>query len=145
MLDGGSLGEELVSGLLDAGLGDLVVEVETHNGGVLAVLGGAGEGEHQASGDAVQLAVGLEGNGLPLVAAVDPVAHVVDRGVTSAGSRGELAELDDLSTTLLDAGSELIVGPLGVDEAGSGLASDGGVADVGVHRGGSGCPRWPSA
>lgn len=136
MLDGGSLGEELVSGLLDASLGNLVVEVETQNGGVLAVLRGAREGEHEASGDAVQLAVSLEGNRLPLVAAEDPVAHVVDCGVTSAGSRGELAELDDLSTTLLDAGSELIVGPLGVDKAGSGLASDGSVADVGVHRGG---------
>ena len=135
VLDGGALAKKLVGGLLDGSLGDLVVEVEAHDGSVLAGGGGAGEGEHEALGDVVELAVSLEADGLPLVRAEDPVAHVVDGGVAGGGSRGQLAKLDDLSATLLHARSELISGPGGIDEAGSILASDLGVADIGVHGG----------
>jgi len=136
VLDGGALSEELGGGGLHAGLGDLVVEAEAGHGRVLAVLADAGEGEHEASGNTVQLTVGLEANGLPLFTAVNPVAHVVDSGVTSGGSGGELSELDDLGSTLLDAGGELILDPGGVNEGLSGAAVDDGVADIGVHGGG---------
>lgn len=135
MLDGGALAKELVGGLLDGGLGDLVVEVEARHRGVLAGGGSAREGEHEALGDVVELAVGLEADGLPLGGAEDPVAHVVDRGVASGSSRGKLTELNDLSTTLLDAWSELISSPRGIDEARSVLASDLGVTNIGVHCG----------
>ncbi len=43
MLDSLSLADEFVSGLLDASLGDLVVDVKAGDWSVLAVLGGAGE------------------------------------------------------------------------------------------------------
>ena len=57
-----SLAEEFVSGLLDASLRNLIVKIKAENWGVLAVLGGAGEGEHQACGNSVEFAVALEGN-----------------------------------------------------------------------------------
>ena len=135
MLDSGALGKELVGGLLDGSLGDLVVKVQAHDGRVLAGSGRAREREHDALWDVVELAVSLEGNGLPFLRSVDPVAHVVDGGVSSGSSRGELSELNDLSTTLLDAGSELILGPGGINEGRSVLAGDLGVPDIGVHRG----------
>lgn len=111
MFDSLSLTEELLSGLLHASLGDLVVEVKASHWGVNSVLANAGEGEHEASGNVVELAVSLEGNGLPLFTAVNPVAHVVDSGVTSGGSGRELSELNDLGSTLLNAGGELISDP----------------------------------
>ena len=87
MLDSGTLAQKLVSGLLDALLAVLVVEVEAHDGGVLSWGGGAGEGEHDALGDVVKGAVSLEADGLPLVGAENPVAHVVDRGIASGSAR----------------------------------------------------------
>ena len=81
-----SLAEEFVSGLLDASLRDLIVKVKAEDGSVLAVLGGAGEGEHKTCGNSVELAVALESDGLPLITAVDPVSHVVDGSVTCGGS-----------------------------------------------------------
>lgn len=111
MGDGVALSEELVGGLLHAGLGDLVIEVDSHDGGVGAGGGGAGEGEHEALGDSVELTVGLEGDGLPLVGSLNPVAHVVDGGVSGGGGGGKLTELDDLGAALLDAGSELVGDP----------------------------------
>ena len=62
MFDSLSFAEELISGLLDASLGDLVVKVEAGDWEVLSVLCGAREGEHQTSGNTVEFAVTLEGN-----------------------------------------------------------------------------------
>ena len=62
MFDSLSFAEELFSSLLDASLGDFVIKVEAGDRSVLAVLGSAGEGEHQSSWDTVKFAVTLEGN-----------------------------------------------------------------------------------
>lgn len=62
VLDGGALGQKLISGLLDGSLGDLVVKVESCNGSVLSWSGRAREGEHDAFGDVVEGAVSLESN-----------------------------------------------------------------------------------
>jgi hypothetical protein len=131
--DGLTLGEELIGGLLDAGLRDLVVEGETSDWSVLSWGGRAWEGEHDALWHVVELSVALEGNGLPLLASKDPVAHVVDGGVSGRGSTGELSELDDLGTALLDAWGELVGDPAVVNHGGGGLSSDSGVSDVWVH------------
>lgn len=136
MLDFLSLAEELVGGLLDLSDGVGVIELEALDELVLAVGGGHGEREHKALGDAVGLSIGVEGDALPLFAAEDPVAHVVDGGVAGRGGRRSLSQGDDLSAALLNAGGELVVDPLGVDKVGGLLASDSGVSDVGVHRGG---------
>ena len=133
VLDSSTLAEELVSGLLDGGLGDGIVEVETSHWGVLAWGGGAWEGEHQALWDVVELSVGLEADGLPLVASEDPVAHVIDGSVSGGGGTGELSELDDLSSSLLDSWGELVGGPAGVDKGLGLLSSDSGVSDIWVH------------
>ena len=95
--------------------------------------GRAREGEHDSLWDVVELAIGLEGDGLPLIASESPVAHVVDSGVGSGGSRGQLAELNDLGTTLLDARGEFVLDPGGIDEAHGVLALNGAVSDVWVH------------
>jgi len=81
-----ALSQELVSSLLDAGLGDFVIKVETFNRGEHSVFGGAREGEHEALGDVVELTVTLEGNGLPLFGSVNPVAHVIDGGISGGSS-----------------------------------------------------------
>jgi len=130
-----SLSEELVGGSLDSLLGDLVIQVDSGNGSVLSGGSGAREGEHDSFGDVVQLAVRLKGNGLPLIGSLNPVAHVVDGGVTSGGSGGELSQLNDLSTSLLDTGSEFVLDPGGVNERLSGFAVNSGVSDIGVHGG----------
>ena len=109
--DGITFSEELVSSLLDTGLRNFVGDVESHNGSVGTVGGGAREREHEAFGDVVEFAVRLEGNGLPLIGSVNPVSHVVDSGVSGGSSRGELSELNDLGSSLLDSGSELISDP----------------------------------
>jgi len=62
VFDSLSFAEELVGGLLDTGLGDLVINLEAGHWGVLAILADAGEGEHEASGHIVELAVSLERN-----------------------------------------------------------------------------------
>jgi len=135
VLDGGTLGKKLIGGLLDSSLGDLVVEVQAHNGSVLTWGGGAGEGEHDALWDVVKGAISLEGDGLPFLGSENPVAHVVDGGVSGGSGGGELSKLNDLGTTLLDARSELIRDPAWVDE-GRGISTDNlGVSDIGVHGG----------
>ena len=78
VLDSGTLSKELISGLLDGGLADLIVQVKTHDRSVLTWSGGAREGEHDALWHIVELAVGLKGDGLPFGGAEYPVAHVVD-------------------------------------------------------------------
>lgn len=62
VLNGGTFSQEFLSGLLHAGLGDLVVKVETGNWGVGTILADAWEGEHETSWDTVELTVGLESN-----------------------------------------------------------------------------------
>ena len=58
---------------------------------------------------------------------------MVDSSVSSRSSRGELSELNDLSTSLLDSGGELVSNPLGINHVHSVLAIDGSVSDIGVH------------
>ena len=58
---------------------------------------------------------------------------MVDGSVGSGGSRGELSELDDFSTALLDTRSKLLIDPDWVNEAESILSLHGGVSDIGVH------------
>lgn len=58
---------------------------------------------------------------------------MVNGGVTGGGSGGELSELNDLSTTLLDTWGELISNPLGINEIWGRLSVDNGVADIWVH------------
>jgi len=135
VLDSGALAEELVGGLLDGSLGDLVIKVQAGDGSVCTWGGGAREREHDALRDVVESAVSLEGDGLPLGRAEGPVAHVVDGGVTGGGSGRHLSELNDLSTTLLNARSELIRGPAGINEGRGVSTGDLGVSDIGVHGG----------
>ena len=135
MLDSSALSEKLIGGLLDASLGVLVIEVESHDGLVLTWGGGAREGEHDALWHVVKGAVRLEADGLPLGGTEGPVAHVVDGGVASGGSRGELSELNDLGTTLLNAGGELVNHPAVINEAGGIGTTDRAVSDIGVHGG----------
>ena len=73
-----SLTKQLLSRFLDAGLRDLVIEIQSGHRCVFTVLADAGEGEHQTSRDAVEFAVSLESNGLPVITSVNPVAHVVN-------------------------------------------------------------------
>ena len=134
--NGFALSQELISGLLDCSLADLVVEVEASDGSIAAWGADAREGEHDALWDVVEGAIGLEGNRLPVIRSVNPVAHVVDGGIAGGGSGRKLTELDDLSTTLLDAGSELVLEPGAVNERGSILTADSAVPDIGVHCGG---------
>ena len=83
MLNFLSLTEELVSGLLDLGNAVSIVQLESLDNLVFAVGGGAGHTEHETLGDTVGLAVGVEADALPLFATGNPVAHVVDGGITS--------------------------------------------------------------
>ena len=135
VLDGSALGKKLIGGLLHSSLGDLVVEVQAHNGSVLSWGGGAWEGEHDALWDVVEGTISLEGDGLPFLGSENPIAHVVDGGVTGGSGGRELSELNDFSTTLLDARSELISGPAGINEGRSISTVDLAVPDIGVHRG----------
>jgi len=61
---------------------------------------------------------------------------VIHGGVAGGGSGRELSELDDLSTSLLDAWGELVSNPAGVNEVHGVSATNGGVTDIGIHRGG---------
>ena len=67
MLDGSPLSQQLVSGGLDGGLGELVIEVETHDGRVVSRCRGTWEGEHETFGDAIKTSISLEADRLPLV------------------------------------------------------------------------------
>ena len=62
VLYGGALSKELVGCLLDGSLGNFVVEVKTQYWSVVTRGARAGEREHQAFGDVVESAVGLEAN-----------------------------------------------------------------------------------
>jgi len=87
VLDSVSLGEKLIGGLLHSLLRDFIIEVKTLNNGVFAILGGAREGEHESLRNTVGLTIGQVSNGLPLVAADNPVAHVVNGGITGGSGR----------------------------------------------------------
>mmetsp|Transcript_11023 Transcript_11023/g.18425 ORF Transcript_11023/g.18425 Transcript_11023/m.18425 type:complete len:351 (-) Transcript_11023:26-1078(-) len=136
MLNSLSLGEELVSGLLDGGDRQLVIHVEALDDLEFSGGGGHGHGEDEALGDAVGLSVAEHAHRLPLAASGSPVPHVVDGGVSGRGCGGGSSEVDDLGASLLHAGGEFIDLPGLLDEAVDGLAGDGGVPDVGVHGGG---------
>jgi len=84
--NGFALCDELIYSLLDACLGDFVIKVKASNGGEHSVGGSAREGEHEALGDVVELTVTLEGDGLPLFGSVNPVAHMIDGGISGGGS-----------------------------------------------------------
>ena len=51
----------------DGGLGELVIEVETHDGRVVSRCRGTWEGEHETFGDAIKTSISLEADRLPLV------------------------------------------------------------------------------
>lgn len=72
---------------------------------------------------------------MPFIRAKFPVSHVEDSSVSSGSSGGELSELNDLSTSLLDSGSELVLKPVSINEGRSGLSVNSGVSNVGVHGG----------
>ena len=110
-----------------------VVEVQAGNWSVHAWGGGAREGEHDALGDVVEGSVGFEADGLPFFGSEDPVAHVVDRCISSRGGGGGLSEFDDLSSTLLHARGEFVGEPGGVNEGWGLDTSDSSVSDIGVH------------
>jgi len=135
-LNGFTFSQELIRSFLDGCLADFVVETEASDGSIAAGGQRAREREHDASWDVVEGAVSLEGNRLPVIRSIDPVTHVVDGGITGRGGRRKLTELDDLSTTFLDAGCELFLDPGGVNEGRSSNTADRAVPDVGVHSGG---------
>jgi len=58
---------------------------------------------------------------------------VEDGGVGSRSSRRKLSEFDDLSASLLDSGSKLVLEPGGINQGGGGLSLNGGVPYVRVH------------
>jgi len=60
---------------------------------------------------------------------------VVDGCVTSRCGRGELSELNDFSSSLLDARGEFILDPCGINEAFGLLSGNESVANIGVHSG----------
>jgi len=62
VLDSLSFSEKLVSGLLNAHLGGLVVEIKALYRGEFAACGCAGEREHKSSGNIVEFSVGFEAN-----------------------------------------------------------------------------------
>jgi hypothetical protein len=62
MLDGSTLREELISGLLDASLRDLVINVESSHWSVLSWSGSAWEREHDALWNVVKLTISLISN-----------------------------------------------------------------------------------
>ena len=133
MLDSSALAEELVSGLLDGGLRDCIVEVESSNWSIFSWSSGAWEREHDAFWDVVELAIGLEADRLPFIASEDPVAHVVDGSISGRGSTGEFSELDDLSSSLLNSWGELLGSPAGINERLSILSTNSAVSDIWVH------------
>jgi hypothetical protein len=55
--------------------------------------------------------------------------------IGGTGSTGELACLDDFSSTLLHGGDEALLNPLVVNELGDLLAMHGGHVEVGNHGG----------
>ena len=133
MLDSSALAEELVSCLLDGGLRDSIVEVESSNWSVFSWSCGAWEREHDAFWDVIKLAIGLEADGLPFITSEDPVTHVIDRGISGRSSTGEFSEFDDLSSSLLNSWGELIGGPAGINKRFSILSTDSSVSDIWIH------------
>jgi len=85
--DGITFSNKFISSFLHSHLGDFVIEVEAHNGRVLSVGGGAREREHKSFGDAIELSIGFESNGLPFIGSLNPVSHVVNGSVTGGGGR----------------------------------------------------------
>lgn len=133
-LDGLLLSDELVGGGLDSSLALLGGNVKSGDDLPLAALAGNREGEVQSSGNAVGVSVGHDSHGGPLsVGSEGPVSNVLNGGVGSGGSRGELSGLDDLSSSLLNNRDETLVNPLVVNQVEGSLSLDGGVGEVGEH------------
>jgi len=85
VLNGGSLSEELVGGLLDGVDGKLIIHVEALNNVEASVGGGDWEGEHKTLWHVVvgSRSVSQETNRLPFLASENPVSHVIDGGRSS--------------------------------------------------------------
>src|SRR6185295_8010232 len=101
---------------------------------VAAAAGADRIAEDHAFGNAIA-AVGRDAHGHPVAvaAAVDPVAHVVDRRVGGAGGGGEAARVDDRRAALLHRGNERRFEPgLSVDHRPDLLATGLRLEDVGV-------------
>lgn len=133
MGNGLSFIEQFVGGLFETSHADFIVNLQILDWVEMAWCRGAGKREHEALWDSVQLSVTLKSDGLPMSASQSPVTHVVNGGIACRCSARELSELNDFSSTLLDAGGEFILDPGSVDHAESILSLDGGVSDVWVH------------
>ena len=133
MLDSVSLFDEFVDSFLHSLLGDLIVHVDALDHGDLSVVGRAWEGEDEVLWYTVLSSVGLDSNGLPLLASEFPVSQVVDGGVSSGGGGGEFSQLDNFGTSLLDSWGEFVLDPVGGDESWSRFSSAGSVSNIWVH------------
>src|SRR5699024_8054471 len=111
-----------------------VVDGEVLDDLVVAVFAADRERIRDAFRDAVA-AVGGNAHADDAVAAVDPVAHVVDGGIGGGSGTGGTARLDDGGTAFLHRGDELVFVPVALDLSGRRLAFDGGMADVGILGG----------
>jgi len=110
-------------------------DVEALDDLVFAVFDGDGVREDQSWGNAVA-AVRVDTHGGPgTIGSLFPISDVVNSGITSRGSTGELSGLQDSSTSLLDGGDEVLIDPLLVNEIHGGLAIDLAVVEIGVHGG----------
>ena len=135
VLNGSTLGEKFIGGLLHAGLRDFIIEAKSGDWSVLSWSSGAWEGEHDTLWNIIELSISLESNGLPFITSINPVTHVVNGSITSGSSRGELSELNNLSSSLLNSWSELISDPASIDEVSGSFTTYSGVSDIWVHGG----------
>ena len=53
----------------------------------------------------------IEGKTLPLLTSKDPIAHLVNGGLTDRGYCRKFAELNDFNTSLLDSRDEILTDP----------------------------------
>jgi hypothetical protein len=83
MLNYLSLTEELLSCGLDLSNAVSIIKVKSSHNLVLSVGGSAWHGEHETFRDSVSLSVRVQGDALPLIASKNPIAHVVNRSITS--------------------------------------------------------------
>jgi len=137
--NGITLRDELVGSLLHKSSAGRV-DLETSDAVIRAItLAGHGHGVHKILGDVVR-AIRDYTHGHPVVVGVanEPIVDVVYSGGTGGGGGRSTTDLDDLSTSLLYTGTELVGEPL-LDVVTEGILGgytvDGAVVDIGVHGG----------
>jgi len=134
VFDGGSFLEEFVLGDVESSLGFLA-HGKTLDNLVFSVFAGDGVTEDKTLFDTVAT-IGGNTHGGPLsVGSGAPVSDVINGGITSRGSAGELSGLQDSSTSLLDDGDEVLINPVVVNELHGGLSINSAVVEIGVHGG----------